>query len=295
MAQRFGGRYSPPAGGKDQPAVTPPPLRAPGRVGARVNALFAAPFVFALTAFLQPATGLALDIAALTLLLLAAWLTREGELAHEAYDARAVARRPAIPRKTFAAALTGLGIAVGAFVPGASILAPVLLGLVGAGLHFAAFGPDPMRDKGMEGVDRFQTERVARVVDEAEGLLAGMRDAVLRAGDRALTDRVDRFAATARALFRQVENDPRDLTAARKYLSVYLTGARDATVRFADLFARTRDPQVRADYLALLDDLDTRFAERSRAFLTNDRTDLDVEIEVLRDRLAFEAPRPPSP
>jgi hypothetical protein len=167
----------------------------------------------------------------------------------------------------------------------------VLLGLVGAALHFAAFGPDPMRDKGMEGVDRFQTDRVARAVDEAEATLAAMRDAVLRAGDRGLTDRVDRFAGIARGLFRQVENDPRDLTAARKYLSVYLTGARDATVRFADLYARTRDAQARADYVALLDDLDTGFAERSRAFLTNDRTDLDVEIEVLRERLAFEAPR----
>jgi hypothetical protein len=294
MAQRFGGRYSlgagagkPPAGGSPAPRHEP----VPGRVGARVNALFVVPFVFAVTAFLQPATGLALDLGALALLLLAAWMTREGELAHEAWDARTVARRPALPRKSIAAVLTGIGIAVGAFVPGGGAIAPVLLGLVGAALHFAAFGPDPMRDKGMEGVDRFQTDRVARAVDEAEATLAAMRDAVLRAGDRGLTDRVDRFAGIARGLFRQVENDPRDLTAARKYLSVYLTGARDATVRFADLYARTRDAQARADYVALLDDLDTGFAERSRAFLTNDRTDLDVEIEVLRERLAFEAPR----
>jgi hypothetical protein len=142
----------------------------------------------------------------------------------------------------------------------------------------------------MTSADRIGTERVARAVDAGEKSIAAMRDAILRAGDRTLTDRVDRFAATARRLFRTVEADPRDLTAARKYLSVYLNGARDATVRFADIYARTRDAQARADWLALMDDLDTRFAERSEALMQNDRTDLDVEIAVLRERLAREAP-----
>ena len=39
--------------------------------------------------------------------------------------------------------------------------------MLGAGLHFFSFGPDPLRDKGMEGVDEFQTDRVARA---AKGL-----------------------------------------------------------------------------------------------------------------------------
>ncbi|MBN2629156.1 MAG: 5-bromo-4-chloroindolyl phosphate hydrolysis family protein, partial [Rhodobacteraceae bacterium] len=144
-------------------------------------------------------------------------------------------------------------------------------------------------DKGAEGIDTFQTDRVARAVDEAEKHLSAMRDAILRAQDRQLEGRVDRFIAAARALFRTVEEDPRDLTAARKYLSVYLMGARDSTVKFADLYARSRDPQARADYLALLDDLETTFADRSRRLLSDNRSDLDVEISVLRDRLKAEA------
>ena len=68
------------------------------------------------------------------------------------------------------------------------------------------------------------------------------------------------FAATARGLFRTIEGDPGDLTAARKYLSVYLMGARDATVKFADHYAQTRDAAARADYEALLTDLETTFA-----------------------------------
>ena len=145
-----------------------------------------------------------------------------------------------------------------------------------------------MRDKGTAGLDSFQTDRVARAVDEAEGHLAAMKDAILRSGDRALEARVDRFAQTARQLFRSVESDPGDLTAARKFLSVYLMGARDATVKFADVYAHNRSASARADYEALLTDLETTFASRTTALLTNGHTDLDVEISVLRDRLKLE-------
>jgi 5-bromo-4-chloroindolyl phosphate hydrolysis protein len=151
-----------------------------------------------------------------------------------------------------------------------------------------AFGLDPMKDKGLEGVDSFQTDRVARAVDEAERHLSAMKDAILRANDRTLERRVERFQSTARAMFRTVEQDPRDLTAARRYLGVYLLGAKDATVKFADLYARTRDPKARADYEALLDDLEKEFSARTEKLLLDDRTNLDIEIEVLRERLERE-------
>jgi hypothetical protein len=149
-----------------------------------------------------------------------------------------------------------------------------------------------LKSKGMAGQDLFQTDRVARAVTEGEALLAAMSDAILRAGDLALESRVARFCDIARGLFRQVENDPGDLTAARKYMSVYLTGARDATAKFADLFATSRDATARKDYEALLSDLETNFAARTNALLSNSHTDLDIEIQVLRDRLKLEHPSP---
>jgi Mg2+ and Co2+ transporter CorA len=147
-----------------------------------------------------------------------------------------------------------------------------------------------MTDKGAEGVDAFQSDRVAKAVDEGEKHLAAMKDAILRARDRQLEAQVDRFAATARTLFRTVEGDPRDLTSARKDIGVFLRAARDATVKFADLYAQTRDPKARADYEELLGDLDRHFKARTAALLSNDHTDLDVEIGVLRERLALEGP-----
>lgn len=290
MSQRFGGRYSPDGAPKSPDKAPAPPVLRPHPVGARVNLLFVLPFAFAIRAFFQDVSGLALNIAAFGLLMLAAWLTREGVLAQTAYDARRVARRPAIPRKLFGSVLTGLGLAAAAFSGG--IGQAVVLGVLGGGLHLVAFGLDPMRDKGMEGVDLMQTDRAARAVADAERLLADMESAIQRAGDQRLTRRVTAFAAQIRPFFRTIEEDPRHLNATRRYLGIYLQGARDATVKFADLYARGRDQSARAEYEALLDDLEGRFAARRDALLGDDRTALDIEIEVLRERLDREGLRP---
>ena len=148
-----------------------------------------------------------------------------------------------------------------------------------------------MKSKGMEGIDKFQQDRVARVVDEAESHLNDMSDAILRAGDHQLEARVAQFQSTARDLFRTVEEDPRDLAGARKYLTVYLQGARDASVKFADVYARSRDARARADYVALLDELGQNFAARTRRMLRNGQSDMTLEIDVLRERLQREGVR----
>lgn len=288
MAQRYGGKFSPTPQGEPAPGpVHKFDGKRPSSAGGRVNVFFVAGLFMLIPALRGGPDALFSGLGAALLLLAAAWLTREGLIAEDAYAARTLARRPAIPRKLFAAVLTGAGLALGASIS-QPMPYPILFALAGAALHLTAFGLDPLRDKGAAGLDQFQTDRVARAVDEAERSLADMRDAILRARDRALESRVDSFAATARALFRTVEGDPGDLTAARKYLSVYLSGARDATVKFADFYATSRDASARADYLGLLDDLETNFASRTRSLLTNNRSDLDVEIGVLRERLQRE-------
>ncbi len=286
MAQKFGGKYSP---GGAQGGNSDDGFRNAkrSRAGGRVNLLFIAPLPLIWKAFMSEPIVMAHYLIALGILLLAAWMTREGMFAQEAYDARKVARRPAVPRKLFGSILTGLGLAVAGFAGHGPIEAGIFA-VVGCLLHGFAFGLDPMSDKGMEGTNRHQTDRVARAVEEAEEHLRAISDAIARAGDRSVERRVTAFQSTARDLFRTVEEDPRDLTAARRYLGVYLLGAKDATVKFADIYSRTQDAQARADYLALLDDLEENFAARTQKLLLEDRGDLTIEIDVLRERLERE-------
>ncbi len=287
MAKKFGGQFSPDGdtserreiqtGAYEKARVDP--------VGARSNMLFipAIPMVF--MSLNDGAVALTIALISAAMLTLAAWLLRGGLTAEAEYNARKVARRPALPRKMISTALTGLGIAFAAYRSEPGIVAPILYGLAAAGLHVAAFGIDPLRSKGMEGIDTHQQDRVASVVDKAEKYLREMSDAMLRSGDRKMEGKLNAFQDKARDLIRTVEEDPRDLTAARKYLGVYLMGARDATVKFADIYSRTKDEKARTDYATLLSDLSKGFDARTAKLLLDDRSDLNIEIDVLRDRL----------
>ncbi len=284
MARRYGGAHSPtPPEGTSAPSPWDGKRRS--RIGARVNALFVAPVPLLVTAFFQPPAGLLADLAAFFVLMLAAWMTREGLRAQEAFEARAAARRPALPRKMLGAALTGAGLAL-AGLP--DPLAAAIFAVLGVALHLGAFGLDPLRDKRAGGADDYQTDRVLRAVDGGEAHLAAMRASAAALGDPEVARRVEGFAATARRLFRQVEADPRELPASRRWLGVYLLGARDATEAYARLAARAPAPQAREDYLAFIDDLGHGFAQRTETLLLDDRADMDIEIDVLRDRLARE-------
>jgi len=300
MAQKYGGKFSPEtrpdAANSRVEAPTPQnPFRNRRAVKPRLRAtlLFFVPLPLLFSGIGElragDAFGMIGELGALGLLLLSPWLLREGLKAEDAFNARKIARPPTIPRKAFAAALTGLGVALAGWLGwGQPLFTSVLFGIVAAGAHVASFGLDPMKKKGITDTNEFDADRAARAIEKAETTLAEMQEAASRFGDRTLESRVDRLGATVREMFRTVEEDPRDLARARKFLGVYLKGARDATVKFADIYARNRNSAARTDYVALIDDLEARFSAQRESLLLDDRSDLDIEIEVLRERLQQE-------
>ncbi|WP_333713462.1 5-bromo-4-chloroindolyl phosphate hydrolysis family protein [Yoonia sp.] len=285
MAQRFGGKYSPQGPGDADAAAE---ARAVKSAGRRAQLLYLPGLVLVVSSLAGGPVTLITALIGGAVLTLAAWMLQQGLEAEAAYDARKVARRPAVPRKMLASALTGIGVAIAAYTGDSGIGGSVLYGIAALVLHVATFGIDPMANKGMEGVDAFQQDRVARVVDEAEAYLTTMKSQIDALNDRRLSERVADFQTIARRMIRTVEEDPRDLTGARKFLGVYLMGARDATVKFVDLYRRTKDADARASYEALLDDLQKNFAARTERMMLDDRSDMDIEINVLRDRLQRE-------
>jgi hypothetical protein len=292
VAKKFGGKFSPDGSSSDDPIERPAYHGAQvAPAGARSNVLFAPGIVLAALSINDGAVGLAVGFAGAAALLLGAWLLRDGLKAEFTYHDRKVARRPAIPRKIFAAVLCGIGAGIAAWRSEPGLMAPLIFGGAATALHIGAFGIDPMKDKGMEGIDTFMQDRVARVVDEAEKHLSAMTDAVKRAGDRQVEARVERFVVKVREMIRTVEEDPRDLTGAKKFLGVYLMGARDATVKFSDIFSRSADRDARSDYMMLLTDLEESFDRKIDKLMLDNNDDLNVEIEVLRERLQREGVR----
>lgn len=289
MAKKFGGKFSP-DGSSSSENTREDVISADGAddntTGTQL--LFIPAIVLVFTSINDGPVTLLMALIGAALLTFAAWFTREGLKAEAAYNARKVARKPTIPRKMLASCAMGVGVALAAYTGDSGLIGSALYGIVALGLHIVAFGIDPLTDKRMEGIDTFQQDRVAKVVDQARESLEAMKDHISKLEDRDLTKRVAAFEATALKMARTVEEDPRDLTRARKYLGVFLEGARDATVKFVDLYGRKPDPDARTTYIALLDDLQENFAARTDKMLVDDRSDMDIEIKVLRDRLQRE-------
>jgi hypothetical protein len=281
MARKFGGKFSPDSTGD----VTVVDDRKVDAGAGRAGAMFPPAIVLVATTFSDGPVALVTGLLGAGALVSAGWMVREGLRAQSAYDARKVARRPAIPRKMIASGLTGVGVALASFAHDATLVPAFLYGVAAVAVHVAAFGVDPLRDKRMDGIDTFQQDRVARVVEEAEAHLSVMTSKIENLNDRPLLVRVSAFQTAARKMIRTVEEDPRDLSGARKFLGVYLMGAKDATIKFVDLYRRSQNAEARHDYEALLGDLEQNFAARTQKMLLDDKTDMDIEIKVLRDRL----------
>lgn len=82
MAQRYGGKHSPGASGPHAPGGVDAGRRT--KVGFRANLLFVAPFPLVIKALSSEPVLLGQYLAAWAVLMLAAWLTREGLKAEEA-------------------------------------------------------------------------------------------------------------------------------------------------------------------------------------------------------------------
>ena len=87
-----------------------------------------------------------------------AWLLRDGLRAEATFHDR----RVAIPRKLFAAVLAGVGVALAAYRNDQNMIASLILAVITVALHLTCFGLDPMKDKGMEGIDAQTGSRPTR-------------------------------------------------------------------------------------------------------------------------------------
>ena len=85
-----------------------------------------------------------------------------------------------------------------------------------------------------------------------------------------------------------VEENPRDLRRARKFLNVYLTGAQRVSEGYARTHRRAGSEELESDFRDVLSTIENVFEEQRRKLLAKDALDVDVQIEVLARQLERE-------
>ncbi|MCZ0812105.1 5-bromo-4-chloroindolyl phosphate hydrolysis family protein [Roseovarius sp. EGI FJ00037] len=220
------------------------------------------------------------------------WTLTLGLRAEQAYDAATIARKPKLPLKLGAAALMGLAVGTTVFFRHGLTTEAALVGLVASGLFVAAFGLDPLKNKGVTGPMAEEVLRVNDTLENAATVLKEIEARVATIGDTEVSIGFMGLRRSAERLFRVLREDPERHRDLRRLLGVYLDAARDATERFAILHGALADAEAKARYLGMLDRLRDQFETRTRKYLNDGKSKLDVEIDVLQSRLRTESRRP---
>lgn len=201
---------------------------------------------------------------------------------------RKVARRSRWPRKLLGSVFTGLGTLacwVGMGYPLAYAAVVGGLATVGATLFY---GRDPRPAPGARGSHGFTSDEIIAALTEAEKKIARIELAARDIRNAELTNRLRRIAARAREILGVMEEDPADIRRARRFLNVYLDGARRVTEGYARAHRRSEPGELESKYRNVLTTIEENFEAQHQKLLEHDKLDLDVQIDVLSRQLRKE-------
>lgn len=236
---------------------------------------------------------LGVEAGALFLLMYGAVLARRGIRDEMVYQRRRIARPPRVPKKSLAAVLIAAGVFVCSAFAWAQPL-PAALGLAGGALagFFLAYGGDPRRVKTLPvGPYGFTPEEVIAALEDANASIESIDAANRRIRQPELSRRLRRISELAREIVGLIEQEPRDLRRARKFLRVYLEGARKVAQGYARTHRLRQSAELEANFRNVLVDIEDIFVEQHERLLDKDVEALDVQIEVLAAQLQREGVR----
>lgn len=218
-----------------------------------------------------------------------AWLLWRGLVSEAAYEHRLIAKTP-FPLKAVGGVLIGLGTGLIAWLgvghhPGIAF-AFGMMALLGCRLFY---GGDPISAKRVTAASGLDTtDQVLAALAQAERSIAAVEQSSLDIRQPELNQRLRRVAALAREILTLLEEDPRDLRRARKFLNVYLDGVQRVVEGYARTHARAASPDLDANFRRVLTSIEEVFQEQRQKLLESDIMDLDVQIEVLTSQLKRE-------
>lgn len=147
---------------------------------------------------------------------------------------------------------------------------------------------DPARTDPEVAAVGITTEELIELLDEAELRIEAIEVASKDIRNREFRERLKRITTQARAILDTIEQDPVDARRARKFLKVYLEGARQVTEGYAKSHRSDDTAELEGNFRRVLTTIETVIAEQQNKLAENNLSDLDVKIEVLQQQLEHE-------
>ena len=221
--------------------------------------------------------------------MLAAWCLRKGLQAEHSYAKSRIARPPQKPLKTIAAVITALTTGMIAWL-GAGHTLPVALMFAGGTFlgMYLSYGFDPRDEKKITAAHGYSRDEILQTLEDSSRIIRSIEQANDRIRNTELNQRIERICEVADSILAEIEADPRDIRRARKFLNVYLDGARQVTEGYAKTHQQTQSGELEQNFRNVLETIESVFQEQHQKLLEEDVFDLDVQIEVLTTQLKRE-------
>jgi 5-bromo-4-chloroindolyl phosphate hydrolysis protein len=232
--------------------------------------------------------GVLVNAIGFALYMLAAWCVRKGLQAEHIYNKSRIARPPQ-PLKMTAAIIAALTTGMVAWLGAGRPLPVALLFAAGAFLGmYLSYGFDPRKEKNIVAAHGYSRDEILQTLEDSSRIIRGIEQANDRIRNAELNQRIERICEIADSILAEIEADPRDIRRARKFLNVYLDGARQVTEGYAKTHPQTQSGELEQNFRNVLETIESVFQEQHQKLLEEDVFDLDVKIEVLTTQLKRE-------
>lgn len=250
--------------------------------------LFLAPLVVAviLALITQDIGAFVLNTIAFVLFYATAKLNTLGLKNEFEYHQQNLTKAPKHPLKTYAAILLGVATLLTAYLAGEKPLYIALflaaIAMVGYYMHY---GLDPTQDK-LENIGDISAELVLKTLEEANSKIANIEQHLQKGfGDLELQRKLELALKKAQRIVDAIQEDPKDIRVARKFLLVYLDGLSNVTNSYMSMDDSEIQGETKEKLHTLLEDVEKRFDKELQRLKQNNAFDLDVNIDVLHQQI----------
>ncbi|MEM6670478.1 MAG: 5-bromo-4-chloroindolyl phosphate hydrolysis family protein [Pseudomonadota bacterium] len=154
----------------------------------------------------------------------------------------------------------------------------------GAALSLTRPAATPKTEREIKGIPGLSADEIRSQLAEAEAELTAIDGLAPDFSDPELRFGLNEMTGAARNVLDMLADDPSDLRRSRKFLKVYLPSARAAVEKYAKLGV-VNDPELDTKFRDLVAEVAATCRRQAEILRLDDKTDLEVEMEVLAERL----------
>jgi len=202
------------------------------------------------------------------------------------YHQEKLTKAPTKPYKTMAGILMGIATFFTATIAGGeSLLSGIFLASIASIGYVLHYGLDPRTDK-LENIGDVSAELVLKTLADAKSKLSGIEAHMNKDfKDLILKDKLSVATKKAKHIIQTIQEDPKDIRVARKFLLVYLDGLEKVTESYTAMDEADIKGETKEKLHQLLDDVEKRFDKELQRLKKNNEFDLDVNIDVLHQQI----------